>query len=68
MGQYLIIIAFGAALLSSISYFSVHFGKTRNIRFGRFFFHVAAIGTISSAVPDTYSPVPVHLCVGVQFA
>jgi cytochrome c-type biogenesis protein CcmF len=49
MGQYLIIIAFGAALLSSISYFSVHFGKAKNIRFGRFFFHVAAIGTISSA-------------------
>src|SRR5512143_2969285 len=49
MGEILIIIAFGAAFLSSISYFSVHFGKTNNLKFCRFLFHVAAIGTISSA-------------------
>lgn len=49
MGEILIIIAFGAAFLSSVSYFSAHFGKTNNIKFGRFLFHVAAIGTISSA-------------------
>jgi cytochrome c-type biogenesis protein CcmF len=49
MGEILIIIAFGSALLSSISYFSVHFGKTNNIKFARFFFHIGAVGTISSA-------------------
>jgi cytochrome c-type biogenesis protein CcmF len=49
MGEFLLIVAFGAAFLSSISYFSVHFGKINNIKFGRFFFHIAAIGTILSA-------------------
>ncbi len=49
MGQTIITIAFASAFLSSILYFSVHFGKTKNLRFARFFFHVAAIGTIASA-------------------
>ncbi|RPI18469.1 MAG: heme lyase CcmF/NrfE family subunit [Ignavibacteriae bacterium] len=49
MGSILIFIAFASALLASVSYFSAHFGKTNAVRFGRFFFHVAAIATISSA-------------------
>ena len=49
MGQILIYIAFASALLSSISYFSVHFGKIKYIRFARAFFHIAAIATFSSA-------------------
>jgi cytochrome c-type biogenesis protein CcmF len=49
MGSILIYIAFISALIASASFFSAHFGKTKNIRFGRFFFHVAAVATISSA-------------------
>lgn len=49
MGHTLIILSFASAFLASLLYFSAHFGKTKNIRFARFFFHVAAIGTISSA-------------------
>lgn len=48
MGTILIFIAFASALIASVSYFSAHFGKS-TIRFGRFFFHVAAIATIASA-------------------
>jgi cytochrome c-type biogenesis protein CcmF len=49
MGQILIYIAFASALLSSIAYFSAHFGKTQFIRYARFFYHAAAVATISSA-------------------
>jgi len=49
MGQTLIILSFASAFLASMLYFSAHFGKTKNIRFARFFFHAAVIGTISSA-------------------
>jgi cytochrome c-type biogenesis protein CcmF len=49
MGHTLIILSFASALLASLLYFSAHFGKTKNIRFARFFFHAAVIGTISSA-------------------
>src|SRR4030065_117947 len=49
MGQTLIILSFASAFLSSLLYFSAHFGKTKKIRFARFFFHAAVIGTISSA-------------------
>lgn len=49
MGHTLIILSFASAFLASLLYFSAHFGKTKNIRFARFFFHAAAIGTISSA-------------------
>lgn len=49
MGSLLLYIAFFSALIASASFFSAHFGKTKNIRFGRFFFHVAAVATISSA-------------------
>jgi len=49
MGSTLIFIAFASALISSIAYFSVHFGKAKNIKIARLFFHIAAIATISSA-------------------
>ncbi len=49
MGQILIYIAFGAALAASISYFTAFAGKTKNLKLGRTFFHLAAVATISSA-------------------
>lgn len=49
MGNLLIDISFGAALLSSLLYFSAFWGKEKNIKLGRLLFHIASIGTISSA-------------------
>jgi hypothetical protein len=50
MGEILIYAAFVSALISSVSFFLVRTGKIQNIHsIARFFFHVAAIATISSA-------------------
>ena len=53
MGKILIYIAFTGAILSSVSYFTAHFSKSKrsksSLRFGRLFYHLMAIFTISSA-------------------
>jgi cytochrome c-type biogenesis protein CcmF len=60
LGKILIYIAFSGALVSAVSYLWAHFRSSaisqakdlrlhRLLRYGRFFFHVAAICTISSA-------------------
>jgi len=61
LGKILVYIAFSGALISALSYLRAHFRfqaavrkdatnhVSRAVRYGRFFFHVAAIGTISSA-------------------
>lgn len=48
MGQFLIFIAFLTALLSSVAFFTGFKGKQKNLKKGRFLFHVAIIATISS--------------------
>ncbi len=49
MGNLLLNIAFASALLASICYFISNGGKEKFIRYGRMFYHIAAVLVISSA-------------------
>jgi cytochrome c-type biogenesis protein CcmF len=49
MGTLLINIAFASALISSVCYFAANGGKEKFIRYGRTFYHIAAVFVISSA-------------------
>lgn len=49
LGKILVYIFFSAAVLSSVCYFYANLGKDKFIRFGRLFFHLTAIGVLSTA-------------------
>ncbi|MDQ3020198.1 MAG: cytochrome c biogenesis protein CcsA [Bacteroidota bacterium] len=49
IGKGLTYIFFTTALLSCISFFLVHLGKEKFLKFGRLFYHLTAIGILSTA-------------------
>lgn len=48
-GKFLVYIFFTTAVLSSLFYFLTHMGKEKFLKTGRFFYHVTAIGILSTA-------------------
>jgi len=49
IGKFLVYAFFTTALLSSISYYITHLGKEKYLKAGRLFFHLTAIGILSTA-------------------
>jgi cytochrome c-type biogenesis protein CcmF len=50
LGKILIYCAFSFALLSTMFYILVHFGKEKFLKLGRFFYHGAALSIISTSI------------------
>lgn len=48
-GKILVYIFFISSLLSCLYYFMTHLGKEKYLKFGRFFYHVTAIGVLTTA-------------------
>ncbi len=48
-GKILVYTFFATAILSSLSYFLTHFGKEKFLKYGRIFFHLTALGVLSTA-------------------
>ena len=49
-GKILIYAAFFASILSVVTFFMVHLGKEKYLKFGRLFFHITAISIISASI------------------
>ena len=49
VGKILVYIFFSTALLSCVSYYLTHLGKEKFLSFGRLFYHLTAIGVLSTA-------------------
>lgn len=49
-GKILIYAAFFASVLSMVTFFMVHLGKQKYLKFGRLFFHITCISVISAAI------------------
>jgi len=54
IGKILIYSAFIASILSVVTFFMVHLGKEKYIKFGRLFYHITAISIISASVYMLY--------------
>ncbi|MBS1493196.1 MAG: cytochrome c biogenesis protein CcsA [Bacteroidetes bacterium] len=53
-GKILVYAAFFASIISVITFFLVHLGKEKYLKFGRLFFHVTTISVISAAIYMMY--------------
>ena len=49
VGKILVYIFFSTALLSCVSYYLTHLGKEKFLSFGRLFYHLTAVGVLSTA-------------------
>ncbi|CAN5434918.1 cytochrome c biogenesis protein CcsA [soil metagenome] len=55
LGKILIYTAFFASIFSVITFFMVHLGKIKLLKYGRLFYHIAAISVISAAAFMMYN-------------
>ena len=53
-GKILIYAAFFASILASVTFFLVHLGKIKTVKYSRLFFHITAISIISAAAYMMY--------------